>query len=171
MDFTGRATSTTASSWAWAPGPAGAMATAGADIASSMMGAETIAAAAEPLRIAATMPVAAEQPYAAPAYRALRRQCPLQAEQGQQQVMPRFNVAAAVVVKFGVVAAAAAKPGAAVVAVVVMPAAVVVVMKAAAAASNLWRLHKPVGLCWRRRSKPAPPFCFCSSVSAVRSVC
>jgi len=89
------------------------------------------------LRIAATMPVAAEQPYAAPAYRALRRQCPLQAEQGQQQVMPRFNVAAAVVVKFGVVAAAAAKPGAAVVAVVVTPVAVVVVMQAAAAASNL----------------------------------
>ena len=114
------------------------MATAGADIASSMMGAETIAAAAEPLRIAATMPVAAEQPYAAPAYRALRRQYPMQAEQqGQQQVMPRFNIAAAVVVKFGVVAAAAAKPGAAVVAVVVTPVAVVVVMQAAAAASNL----------------------------------
>ena len=139
MDFTGRATSTTASSWAWVPGPAGAMATAGADIASPMMAAETIAAAAEPLRIAATMPVAAaEQPYAAPAYRALRRQYPMQAEQqGQQQVMPRFNIAAAVVVKFGVVAAAAAKPGAAVVAVVVTPVAVVVVMQAAAAASNL----------------------------------
>jgi hypothetical protein len=89
-----------------------------------MMAAEAIAAAAE-------------QPYAAPAYRALRRQYPMQAEQqGQQQVMPRFNIAAAVVVKFGVVAAAA-KPGAAVVAVVVTPVAVVVVMQAAAAASNL----------------------------------
>jgi hypothetical protein len=121
-----------------------------------MMAAEDIAAVAEPLRIAATMPVAAaEQPYAAPVYRALRRQYPMQAEQGLPQVMPRFNVAAAVVVKFGVVVAAVA---------VVMPAAVA--MKVAAATSNLWLLHKPVGLCWRRRSKPAPPFCICSSVSS-----
>src|ERR1035437_10841663 len=33
--FTGRGTSTTASSWAWAPGPAGDMPTAGASIAST----------------------------------------------------------------------------------------------------------------------------------------
>ena len=52
--FTGRATSTTASSWAWARGPAGVMATAGAVIASLKQAAEAIAAVAVQRPTAAT---------------------------------------------------------------------------------------------------------------------
>ena len=44
MAITGRSTSTTASSWAWAHGPAGAMATAGAAIASRAKAGEATAA-------------------------------------------------------------------------------------------------------------------------------
>jgi hypothetical protein len=59
MAITGRGTSTTASSWAWAHGLVGATATAGADIASPRTVAETITAAAAGLLIAAIMHVAA----------------------------------------------------------------------------------------------------------------
>jgi hypothetical protein len=45
-DFMGRGTSTTVSFWAWVPGPDGAMATAGAVIASVKAAAEAIAAMA-----------------------------------------------------------------------------------------------------------------------------
>src|ERR1035437_7178196 len=59
MDFTGRATFTTASSWAWVRGPVGAMATAGVIIASVMAAAEALAAAAAPWPIAAVLRAAA----------------------------------------------------------------------------------------------------------------
>ena len=60
MASTGRDTSTAASSWAWARGPAGAMATAGVIIALSAKAAEAITAAADMQPITATLPAAAE---------------------------------------------------------------------------------------------------------------
>ena len=59
MAITGQDTSTTASSWAWAHGPVGATATAGAAIGSVGMVAATITAAAAGRPIAAVMHVAA----------------------------------------------------------------------------------------------------------------
>ncbi len=60
MAITARGTSTTASSWAWAHGPVGATATAGAAIGSVMTAAEAIAAAAAGQPIAAIMRAAAD---------------------------------------------------------------------------------------------------------------
>ena len=59
MAITGQGTSTTASSLAWARGPVGATATAGAAIGSVGMAAATITAAAAGRPIAAVMHVAA----------------------------------------------------------------------------------------------------------------
>src|ERR1035441_9152969 len=61
MDSTGRDISTTASSWAWAHGLAGVMATAGAAIGSVTAVAEAIAEAAGPWPNAAALQAAAEQ--------------------------------------------------------------------------------------------------------------
>ena len=61
--ITGRDTSTTASSSVWVHGPAGDMATAGAAIASVTVAEETIAVAAAPWPIAATMQEAEELRY------------------------------------------------------------------------------------------------------------
>jgi hypothetical protein len=60
MASTGRGISTAASSWAWARGPAGVMATAGAAIVLSVKAAEATAAAAGPWPIAAALPAAVE---------------------------------------------------------------------------------------------------------------
>src|SRR5271165_6879590 len=60
MVFTGRDTFTTASSWAWAHGPDGVMATAGADIALKTAAAAAIAVAAVMLPTTAILPAAEE---------------------------------------------------------------------------------------------------------------
>jgi len=99
MDFTGRATSTTASSWAWALGRLG--------LCHGWGGHRFVNDGGGNYRGAASH---CESQQLCPWRRSSRTQhqrialCAdsvLQAEQGQQQVMPRFNVAAAVVVKFG----------------------------------------------------------------------
>ena len=61
MDFTGRDTSMTASSWAWALGPAGATATAGVAIVSVTVVEEAIVAAVAKQQVAAIMHAAAGQ--------------------------------------------------------------------------------------------------------------
>ena len=78
MAITGQGTSTTASSWAWARGPVGDTATAGAAIGSVRMAAATITAAAAGRPIAAIMHVAeAAQAGRVPALVAVKRSAPV----------------------------------------------------------------------------------------------
>ncbi len=83
MDFTGRGIFTAASSWAWARGPAGAMATAGAVIALAMAAAEVIVAVAGPWPIAAIMLMAVVARFGE------TRRLPMQAVRAPAYLMPR----------------------------------------------------------------------------------
>jgi len=134
MDFTGRDTFTAASSWAWAHGPAGAMATAGAAIALATVAEEVIEAGVARRPVAAIMHAEANR--AAVARFAATQGLTIQAVRVPAQVVRQLRVAAADVPAAAECAAVAAAE-CAVAAVVECAAVAVVDMPAAAGTGNL----------------------------------